>query len=249
MTGLVEGKVALVTGAASGIGKATALAFAREGARVVLADRDDAAGEKIAATLSEGRYVHCDVTREEDVAALIAAAVDAFGRLDCAVNNAGITPVPGALHDLSVDDWNHTLAINLTGVFLCMKHEIPVMQKQGSGAIVNMASGAGIVPTPGLVAYSASKHGVLGITKTAAVENAKTGVRVNALCPGCIDTPMLRTTMDRDPAIEKMILSSLPGGRLGTPEEVAETAVWLCSDRASFVSGESMLVDGAAVAR
>ncbi len=161
----------------------------------------------------------------------------------------GITPLPGPLHELALDEWNRTLTINLTSVFLCMKYEIPVMQKQGVGSIVNMASGAGIVPTPGLVSYCASKHGVLGITKTAAVENATTGVRVNALCPGCIDTPMLRTTMDRDPKIEKMILASLPGGRLGNPEEVAEAAVWLCSDRASFISGDSMLVDGAAVAR
>jgi len=249
MAGLVEDKVALVTGAASGIGRATAQALAREGARVMLSDLDDDAGQKTAATLAEARYVHCDVTSEDSVKAMVAATLDAFGRLDCAVNNAGITPVPGPLHDLALDEWNRTLAINLTSVFLCMKYEIPVMQKQGAGAIVNMASGAGIVPTPGLVGYCASKHGVLGITKTAAVENATTGVRVNALCPGCTDTPMLRTTMDRDPQIEKMILASLPGGRLGNPEEVAEAAVWLCSDRASFVSGDSMLVDGAAVAR
>ncbi len=249
MAGLVEGKVALVTGAASGIGRATAQALAREGARVMLSDLDDDAGQKAAATLPGARYVHCDVTSEDGVKAMVAATLDAYGRLDCAVNNAGITPLPGPLHELALDEWNRTLTINLTSVFLCMKYEIPVMQKQGVGSIVNMASGAGIVPTPGLVSYCASKHGVLGITKTAAVENATTGVRVNALCPGCIDTPMLRTTMDRDPKIEKMILASLPGGRLGNPEEVAEAAVWLCSDRASFISGDSMLVDGAAVAR
>jgi NAD(P)-dependent dehydrogenase (short-subunit alcohol dehydrogenase family) len=251
-SGLVGGKTALVTGAASGIGSATARAFAREGARVVVADTDATGGEKTVAEITaagaEARFLRADVTREAEVEALIAAAV-AWGGLDCAVNNAGITGQPGGLHDLSLDAWNRTLAVNLTGVFLCMKHELPVMQQRRAGAIVNVASGAGVVATPGLAAYCASKHGVLGLTKTAALENARTGVRVNALCPGSTDTPMLRASMARDPGLEKLIRMSLPGGRLGTPEEIAEAAVWLCSDRASFVSGESMLVDGGSVAR
>jgi NAD(P)-dependent dehydrogenase (short-subunit alcohol dehydrogenase family) len=155
----------------------------------------------------------------------------------------------GSLHEIELSDWTRTLAVNLTGVFLCMKHEIPVMQACGGGAIVNTASGAGLIATPGLSAYCASKHAILGITKTAAVENARSGVRVNAICPGSTDTPMLRSAMQTSPEVEKLILASQPGGRLGRAEEVAEAAVWLCSDRASFVSGASMLVDGAAVAR
>jgi NAD(P)-dependent dehydrogenase (short-subunit alcohol dehydrogenase family) len=139
--------------------------------------------------------------------------------------------------------------VNLSGVFLCMKHELVVMQAQGGGAIVNTASGAGVIATPGMAAYCASKHAILGITKTAAVENAKAGVRVNAVCPGATDTNMLRGSMELSADLEKMILASAPGGRLGKPEEIAEAALWLCSDRASFVSGESMLVDGASVAR
>ncbi len=253
MGGLVEGKVALVTGAASGIGNATAHALAREGARVVVTDIDVAGGEKTAAAIAEsgGRahFVRADVTRESDVEALIAAAVETFGRLDCAVNNAGITPTPGPLHDIALEDWIRTLTINLTGIFLCLKYELPVMQKQGSGAIVNMASGAGVVATPGLAHYCASKHGILGLTKTAAMENIKAGIRVNALCPGAVDTPMLRASIGSDPNLEKLVLSSLPAGRLGKAEEIAEAAVWLCSERASFVNGESMLVDGGSVAR
>ncbi len=253
MGGLVEGKVALVTGAASGIGNATAHALAREGARVVVADIDVAGGEKTAAAIAEsgGRahFVRADVTRESEVEALIAAAVEVFGRLDCAVNNAGITPTPSSLHDIALEDWIRTLTINLTGIFLCLKYELPVMQKQASGAIVNMASGAGVVATPGLAHYCASKHGILGLTKTAAMENIKAGIRVNALCPGAVDTPMLRASIGNDPNLEKLVLSSLPAGRLGKSEELAEAAVWLCSERASFVNGESMLVDGGSVAR
>ena len=172
-----------------------------------------------------------------------------FGGLDCAVNNAGITGTGGAITDLPLEEWGRILLINLTGVFLCLKHEIPIMKQQGGGAIVNMASGAGLVPVPGLAHYCASKHGLLGLTKTAVVESARSGVRINAICPGSTDTPSLRAAMDGNPQIEKMILSSVPCGRLGRPEETAEAAVWLCSDRASYVNGASMLVDGGAVAR
>ena len=251
--GLLEGKAALVTGAASGIGRATALAFAREGARVLVADTAEVEGERVAAAIREAGgaafFLRVDVTREADVEAMVKRAVSEFGRLDCAVNNAGITGGGGAISDLSLEQWSRTLAINLTGVFLCLKHELLVMREQKSGAIVNMSSGAGVIAVPGLAAYCASKHGVLGLTKTAAVENARGGVRVNAILPGSTDTPMLEKAMSSDPKLRKIIESSSPAGRLGLPDEIAEAAVWLCSDRASFVSGESMLVDGGSVAR
>jgi len=250
---LVEGKSALVTGAASGIGRATAILFAREGARVLVCDVDEKGGREtvaaIAAAGGEARFQRTDVTSEPDVAAAVRAAVASFGRLDCAFNNAGITGAAGLTQQVDLAAWNRTLAVNLTGVFLCLKHEIPVMVEQGGGAIVNTSSGAGLIAVPGLGAYCATKHAVLGLTKTAAVENAKTGVRVNAVCPGVIDTPMLRASISDIPGMEKMVLAAQPGGRFGRPEEIAEAAVWLCSDRASFVTGESMLVDGASVAR
>lgn len=251
---LCAGKVALVTGGATGIGRACALALAREGASAIfVADVDAKEGEVTARIARESgadaTFHAVDVSDEQQVKALVAECVTQHGRLDCAINNAGVAGPMGPLHTIDATDWNRTLAINLTGVFLCMKHEIPQMQSQGGGAIVNTASGAGLIATPGMAPYCASKHAILGITKTAAVENATTGVRVNAICPGSTDTPMLQASMALSKAVEKMILASQPGGRLGRPEEIAEAAVWLCSDRASFVSGESMLVDGAAVAR
>lgn len=250
MSGLVEGKVALVTGGASGIGRATVCALADEGAKVLVCDLDDAAGEALAKELGDAaRFLHVDVTSPEDVSAMVQTALDGFGRLDCAVNNAGTTGGMGSLPDIDLEAWHHTLDTNLTSVFLCLKYEIPVMQQQGGGSIVNVASGAGMIAVPALSPYCASKHGVLGLTKTAAVENARTGVRVNAICPGTTDTPMLRSAMQASPAMEKMILGSAPSGRLGRPEEVAAAAVWLCSERASYVSGESMLVDLATIAR
>jgi NAD(P)-dependent dehydrogenase (short-subunit alcohol dehydrogenase family) len=250
--GLLAGKAALVTGAASGIGRASALAFAREGARVVLCDLDErgeGVAEEIRKTGGDARFVRCDVADEGAVTALVRTVVDAHGRIDCAHNNAGITGALGQIHDVDLEGFERTLRVNLTSMFLCMKHEIRAMRAQGSGAIVNTSSGAGLIPTPGLSPYCASKHGLLGLTKTAALENAKTGVRVNAICPGAIDTPMLQRFMGVDASVEKLIRAGQPGGRLGLPEEIAEAAVWLCSDRASFVSGESMLVDGAAVCR
>jgi NAD(P)-dependent dehydrogenase (short-subunit alcohol dehydrogenase family) len=250
---LVQDKVVLVTGAASGIGLASARALAREGARVMLSDRDAEKGKRAAAQIrSEGGQTFfrvADVTDEAQVEALVRETVDAFGRLDAAHNNAGITGAMGPVHEVTLEDWRRTLDTNLTSVFLCMKHELRVMQAAGRGAIVNTSSGAGVLATPGLSAYASSKHGVLGLTKTAALENARTGVRVNAILPGSIDTPMLRAAMSLDPAVEQMIRGSQPGGRLGTPEEVAEAVVWLCSDRSAFVSGASLAVDGAAVCR
>jgi NAD(P)-dependent dehydrogenase (short-subunit alcohol dehydrogenase family) len=249
--GLLEGRAALVTGAASGIGRATALALAREGAAVLAADVDGAGAERVAGELGgAGRGLRCDVTRVEDVAAMVRAALDAFdGRLDCAVNNAGIVAPGGLVHEIALEAWERQLAVNLTGVFLCLQAELRVMRAQRAGAIVNVASGAAVIGAPGLAHYCASKHGVLGLTRTAALENAALGVRVNALCPGSTDTPMLRGFMAGSEAARTMILGSIPSGRLGTPEEVAEAAVWLCSDRASYVNGHALLVDGAAVAR
>ena len=251
--GIVAGKVALVTGAGSGIGRASACVFAREGARVVVSDVDVEGGaetvDQIRKAGGEASFVQADVTRERDVAALIDQVVATFGRIDCAHNNAGVAGTPGVLHLMELEEWSRVLAVNLTGVFLCMKYEIPRMLEQGGGAIVNTSSGAGVLPTPGLAHYGASKHGVLGLTKSAALENASTGIRVNAVCPGAIDTPMLQASIAGSEDIRKMVLRSQPGGRLGAPEEIAEAAVWLCSDRASFVTGESMLVDGGAVAR
>jgi NAD(P)-dependent dehydrogenase (short-subunit alcohol dehydrogenase family) len=252
MGGLVDGKVALITGAASGIGRAAALTFAREGALVVAADRDSDGGEITVEAVRSGggqaTFRQCDVTSEDDVRALVAAVVDAHGRLDCAHNNAGITGAMGAVHQLEREAWEHTLTVNLTGIFLCMKHELVQMRAQGSGAIVNTASAAGLVGVPGLSPYCASKHAIIGLTKTAALENAAAGVRVNAVLPGSIDTPMLHGYMSLGPAVEKAIKASQPGGRLGLPEEIAEAVVWLSSDRASFVTGTPMLVDGGAVA-
>ena len=253
MAGLLEGKSGLITGGASGIGRATALAFAREGASVTVADIADDAGKKVVDEIESvggrARFVHVDVTSESDVENAVRSTVEAFGRLDCAVNNAGTTGAGGMIQQISLEDWRKTMSINLESVFLCLKYELPVMQEQKCGAIVNVASGAGLIAVPGLSPYCASKHGVLGLTKTAAVENARCGVRVNAICPGSTDTPMLRAAMNASPVMEKMIMSSLPSGRLGTPDEIAEAAVWLCSDRAAYVSGESMLIDAAAVAR
>lgn len=253
MSGLVEGKVALVTGAASGIGRASALAFAREGARVSVSDVDEPGGaatvEAIVAAGGEALFVRADLAEEAAVEALVRRTLEAFGRLDCAHNNAGITGAVGNLETIELAGFERTLRNNLTSVFLCMKHELRVMRAQGSGAIVNTASGAGVIATPALSPYCASKHAVLGLTKTAALENARSGVRVNAVLPGAIDTPMLRRFMGIGSEVERLIRAGQPGGRLGEPAEIAEAAVWLCSDRASFVSGASLLVDGAAVNR
>ena len=253
MAGLVDGKIALVTGAASGIGRESALLFAREGARVLVSDIDVQGGEETC-RLIEGKggeacFQQANVCEEPEVVALVERCLERFGGLDCAHNNAGTSGGMGLVQEIDLEAWQQTIRVNLTGVFLCMKHEIPVMIERGGGAIVNTASGSGIIATPGLSPYAASKHGVLGLTKTAAVENANSGVRINAVLPGSTDTPMLRAAMAADPNAEKMILASLPGGRFGQPEEVAEATVWLCSDRASFVSGDSMLIDGASVAR
>jgi NAD(P)-dependent dehydrogenase (short-subunit alcohol dehydrogenase family) len=248
MAGLVAGKVALITGGGSGIGRASALTFAREGAKVVVADLAIEGGEETVRLIQqrggEAIFVKTDVARAAEVEALVARAVQTYGRLDCAHNNAGIEGAAATTVDYAEDAWERVLAINLKGVWLCMKYEIPQILKQGGGAIVNTASTAGLVGYRGGAAYVASKHGVVGLTKTAALEYAKAGVRVNAVCPGAIDTPMMgRLTGHRPQRAERMAAAE-PVGRMGQPEEIAEAVVWLCSEAASFVTGHAMAVDG-----
>lgn len=246
-----DGKVALVTGGGSGLGQAAARILAGRGARIVVADVNDEGGAATVAQCteagSEARFVHTDVTNEADVIAAVACAVDGWGRLDVALNNAGTTGPTKPTADYSLDEWNSVIALNLTGVFLSLKYEIPQMVSQGGGAIVNTSSGAGLVGFAGLPGYVASKHGVVGLTKAAALEYVKAGVRVNAVCPGSTRTPMLEGWMGGNPEIERAMEASAPIGRLARPEEIAEAMVWLLSDAASFVVGHAFAVDGGAV--
>jgi len=240
-----NGKVALITGAASGIGKATAMAFAARGASVVLADIVESDTlELIRASGGTGVFIRTDVSREEQVAAMVAKAVETYGRLDYAFNNAGIEGEATFMEAVAVDDWMRIMDVNLKGVFLCMKHQIPVMRQTGNAAIVNCASIAGLVGFPGLSAYGASKHGVVGLTKAAALENARKGIRVNAVCPGVIRTPMVERFVGEDPTREQLLIGDGPMRRLGLPEEIAKTVLFLCSDEASFTTGQAIAVDG-----
>ncbi len=253
MSGCVAGKVALVTGGGSGIGRASALALAREGAKVVISDIVVAGGEETVRMVKtaggEAIFVQADVSKPADVEALVNKVVEVYGRLDCAFNNAGIEGQLQQTVECSEENWDRTIAINLKGVWLCMKYEIPVMLKQGGGAIVNTASVAGLVGFRGLPAYVASKHGVVGLTKTAALEYAKSGIRVNAVCPGVIHTPMVERLFREQPQWGEAVQALEPVARMGKPEEVAEAVVWLCSDAASFVTGLAMAVDGGMVAQ
>lgn len=253
MPNLVKDKVALVTGGGSGIGRASALTFAREGAKVVVSDVVVEAGEETVQLIKnadgEAVFIKADVAQASDVEALIAKAVETYGRLDCAHNNAGIEGNSAKVADYDEADWDRVIAINLTGVWLCMKYEIPQMLQQGSGAIVNTSSVAGLLGFRTGSAYVASKHGVLGLTKTAALEYAKSGIRVNAVCPGAIDTPMMGRITDHRPHRAAKMAAGEPVGRMGTPQEIAEAVVWLCSDAASFVTGHPMTVDGGIVAQ
>lgn len=253
MTRQFEGKVALVTGAASGIGRASALAFTREGAKTVIADVLVEGGEEtvriIKAAGGDARFVRTDVSNAAEVETLLQKLVETYGRLDYAHNNAGILGTPAPTADCTEEDWDRTIGINLKGIWLCMKHEIPQMLKQGGGAIVNTASVAGLVGIRGLPAYCASKGGIVQLTRTAALEYTKAGIRVNAICPGGIRTPMLERLLADRPEAEASVIAAEPIGRMGKPEEIAEAVVWLCSDAASFVTGHAMVVDGGWVAQ
>jgi NAD(P)-dependent dehydrogenase (short-subunit alcohol dehydrogenase family) len=253
MAGRVQGKVALVTGGGSGIGRATAVAFAAEGAKVVVADIVVDGGEEtvrlIKAAGGEAVFIKTDVTKAAEVEVMVKQAVDTYGRLDCAFNNAGIEGATALTHECTEENWDRVVAVDLKGVWLCMKYEIPQMLPQGGGAIVNTASVAGLVGFQAIPAYVASKHGVNGLTKTAALEYAKSGIRVNAVCPGVIHTPMVERFFKANPEASESMSALEPVGRLGKPEEIAAAVVWLCSDAASFVTGLPMAVDGALTAQ
>ena len=253
MAELTKDKVALVTGAGSGIGRAAAQIFAREGAKVAAADVNRASAEETVGMIREAGGeafgLQADVSKAAEVEAMVDAVVGTYGRLDCAFNNAGIEGVLASTADYTEADWAPVIAVNLTGVWLCMKYEIPRLLETGGGAIVNTSSAAGLLGAPRMPAYVASKHGVIGLTKTAALEYAKSGVRVNGVCPGVIDTSMVGRLKERRPRMFEKIVRGEPIGRIGQPEEIAETAVWLCSDAASFVTGHAMSVDGGIVAQ
>src|SRR4051794_24505865 len=244
-----RGKVAFVTGAANGIGRATAVAVAREGASVVVADVSEQGNQETARMIEElgGRAlaVRCDVTKVADVRAALDKTVDAFGRLDFAFNNAGIEPKnPAPTAEYDEEEWDLIFETNLRGVFLCMKHEIPLILKQGGGAIVNTSSGAGVIGIKGSPAYTAAKHGVIGLTRAAALDYAAQNIRINAVCPGYIDTPMMDRFTGGTPEGRAKVIAEEPVGRMGKPEEIAATVVFLCSDAAAFVVGHAMVVDG-----
>ena len=243
-----EGKVGLVTGGTSGIGRETAVLFAKAGAKVVVTGRREVQGnetiEMVRAAGGDALFVKSDVSKAAEVETLIQKVVERFGRLDIAFNNAGVEGVQAPIVRQSEEDWDRTIAINLKGVWLCLKYEIRQMLRQGGGgAIVNMASTIGLIGTAGVAAYSASKHGVIGLTKTAALENAKSGIRINAVCPGFTETPMADRIF-RAPAVRKYVVDCHPIGRFGRPAEIAEAVVWMCSDRASFMTGQSLVLDG-----
>ncbi len=248
MTAELQDKVALVTGGTSGIGRDAAVLFAKSGAKVVVAGRREAEGketvEMIRAAGGDGLFVKTDVSKAAEVEALVRKTVEKFGRLDVAFNNAGIegnwVPITGQ----SEEDWDRTIDINLKGVWLCLKYEIRQMLKQGGGgAIVNMASVAGLIGSAGAATYAASKHGVMGLTKAAALETARSGIRVNVVCPAVIETAMSERLFG-EPEANKFALGLHPIGRFGTPSEISEAVLWMCSDRASFMTGQSIVLDG-----
>jgi NAD(P)-dependent dehydrogenase (short-subunit alcohol dehydrogenase family) len=254
MAGLLDGKVLLITGGGSGIGRATAVCVAREGAKVMIGDYVPEGALKTVAMIREtGGSADCiatDVSLPGQVEAMVAKTLAAFGRLDCAFNNAGIAGAAGAdTANYPEEAFDQVIAINLKAVWLCMKCEIPQMLKVGGGAIVNTASAAGLVGLPGACAYVAAKHGVVGLTRTAALEYAQKNIRVNCVCPGFVRTPMLERGLDTGRLSVEQINAWEPVGRMGTPEEIAESVLWLMSDAASFVTGHAMSIDGGYVAR
>ena len=253
MAVLLGGKIALITGAGSGIGRATALIFAREGATIALSDIAAEGGEETLRMVkqagAEAIFVRTDVSKLAEVEALIAKVISNWGRIDCAFNNAGIDGKMAKTAECTEETWNRTIAVNLTGVFFCMKAEIPHMLRQGGGAIVNTASAAGLTGSPGLPAYVASKHGVVGLTRAAALEYGRKKIRVNCVCPGPIRTPMLGRLLTNRPEMEQRFASAEPLKRLGEPGEIGEAVAWLCSDAASYVTGHAMSVDGGYMAK
>ncbi len=246
--GQFTGKVAFVTGAANGIGRAAALAFAREGASVVVADVAERKNQETARMVEElgtrALAVNCDVTRSEDIQCALKTTIEKFGRLDFAFNNAGIEYAIKPVAEVTDEEWDRIIGIDLRGVFLCMKHEIPLMLEQGGGAIVNNSSGAGVKGFKGGAAYVAAKHGVVGLTKAAALDYAASNIRINAVCPGIIDTPMMDRFSGGTPEGRQAVIAQEPVGRMGRPEEIGAALVWLCSDAASFVVGHAMVIDG-----
>jgi NAD(P)-dependent dehydrogenase (short-subunit alcohol dehydrogenase family) len=250
-TSKFELRVALVTGGSFGIGKATALAFAKNGAKVVIADwiENPETLDSIKKLGGDAIFVKCDVSNEKNVKALLKKTISTYGRLDYAFNNAGIEGKSASIHECSEENWDKTININLKGIWLCMKNEIPEMLKQGKGVIVNCSSVAGLVGYQGLPAYVASKHGVIGLTKTAALEYANLGIRVNAVCPGVIQTPMIDRLTGKKKELIEQFTALEPMKRFGRAEEIANTVIWLCSEEASFVTGVAMPVDGGFVAQ
>ncbi len=246
--GLLADKVLLVTGGGSGIGRATAYRASREGAAVLVADVNVAGGEETAHHIqAEGgaaRFIKADVTRADEVEAMVRAAVETFGKLDAAVNNAGISGgMMARVHELEEALFDQVIAVNLKGVWLCMKYEIMAMEPKG-GVIVNVASVAGLIGAPKGSAYTASKHGVVGLTKAAAIEYARRGIRINAVCPAYTETPMVTDVINANPEMERLTLAAIPMRRLADPTEIAEGIVWLCAPAASFVTGHTLVLDG-----
>ena len=243
-----SGKVAFVTGAGSGIGRTTALAFADASANVTVADVSEQSSRETVRLIEEqggrARAVKCDVTRTEDVKTALGKTIEAFGRLDFAFNNAGVEQRNAAIAEFEEEEWNRILNVNLRGIFLCMKYEIPLMLKQGGGAIVNTSSGAGVIGIKWGGAYAASKHGVIGLTKSAALDYAAQNIRVNAVAPGYIATPMMDRFTGGTAEGRERVISEEPVGRMGKPEEIAAAVLWMCSDAAAFVIGHTLVIDG-----